>query len=148
MKMLDFAPFTVRTLKNATCSRDHFAQEITTFPNICNEIMHHLMLRLIGCLSLVAIKLSNYRNTLYIVTHRMSFHSLKQSLLYLMHDHGILSFIVVGFRQLRAKILSNSWLQDKLVNSIFFLDRFLKNRPASMQDKKNTVILKCFVYHF
>ena len=40
--------------------------------------------------SIFPIKLSNCRNSLYAATHRMSFPSLKQSHIHLMHDHGIL----------------------------------------------------------
>ena len=53
--MLDFVPFTIRKWKNAQAGCNLFTrsfwsirfQEITLFPKICNEIIHHSMLNLL-----------------------------------------------------------------------------------------------------
>ena len=45
--MLVSAAFTVRPWKNARSFCSMRFQEVTSFPKICNEIMHHLMLSLI-----------------------------------------------------------------------------------------------------
>ena len=68
VKMLASVPFTVRTWKNATRLRDHFAQWNLQW---------------------------NYA-------------SFNVTLTYIMYDHGILRDIFLGFRQRRAKRLSNS----------------------------------------
>ena len=60
----------------------------------------------------------------------MSFHSLKQSLIYLMHDHRILHDIFFGSRQLRAKVLSNSWLQAKPVNPKYYFWQISGKSPG------------------
>ena len=69
--------------------------------------MHHSMLRVIGEHQLALIKLSNCRNNLYLATHVMSFPSVKQFRVYLMHYHEILRHCVTS---LALEILSNSWL--------------------------------------
>ena len=46
------------------------------------------------------------------------------TLIYLMHDHGILRDISFGSRQLRAKILLKFWLQAKPVNSTVWFSLF------------------------
>ena len=115
-----------------------------SFPNLCKEIMHHSMLRLQGWHHLVPMKSSNWRNTLYVATYSMSFPSLKQFLIYLMYDQEILCDMFFGFRQVRAKILSNSWLYAKPVNSNYFSQIFLhisKNRRL-LGKIKNTLSLR------
>ena len=52
--------------------------------------------------------------------------SFNVTLIYLMHDHGILRDIFFGSRQLRAKILSNSWQLAKPVNSNYFRQIYLQ----------------------
>ena len=54
------------------------------------------MLKLADFHHLAPIKLSKCRNTLYVATHRMSFPSLKQSRIYLVHDKGILRHCVTS----------------------------------------------------
>ena len=67
-------------------------------------------------------------------THRMSFYSLKQSLIsiYLMRDHGILRDISFGSRpDLGQKYCQNLGYKPNPSIPIIF-DRFLKNRPPAL----------------
>ena len=64
--------------------------------------MHHSMLRVAGEHQLALIKLSNCRNNLYVATHGMSFPSVKQSRIYLVHYHEILRHVkLLGVSQTR-----------------------------------------------
>ena len=82
--------------KNATCLEVHFDQQdfkkSPFFGTYAMKLCAPFDVKSNRLTSILApIKLSNCRNSLYYAaTHRMSFPSLKQSHLYLRHDHGIL----------------------------------------------------------
>ena len=85
------------------------------------------------------------RNHFLFESLQWNYVSFNVTLIYLMHDHGILHDIFFGSQQLRAKILSNSRQQAKPVNSNYFRKIYIRfsEKIAWLLGKiKNTVSLR------
>ena len=118
MKMLDFAPFTVRTWKNATCVRVHFVNSI-----LRNTLLSEHMQRDYASFSVKSNRLTSISSNKNI---KLLKYFMRWPLIgchsphwnnagpHLSHarsrNFALLGDIVFGYRQLRAKILSNYWL--------------------------------------